>query len=190
MFNKNLFKKLKKEYDDFRRSRREVVRFANDALAKSKQAIFAFHRGNREGGENLLKEAENIFDYLNKKFKKNQAIRQEGALKAAHEEFLEAKFFGKVLQGEKLNFTKNLEISLESYLGALCDLTGELVRSAINKAAAGQAKEVEKIKKIIGDILEELVQFDLTGYLRTKYDQAKHNLKKIEEIYYDIKIRK
>lgn len=190
MFNKNLFKKLKKEHNNFVRSRREVVRLANDALAKSKQAIFAFHRDNFQGGEVLLKEAENIFGYLNKKFKRNQAIRQEGALRAAHEEFLEAKFFGKTSHGEKLDFVKEIEISLESYLGALCDLTGELVRSAINKAAAGQAEEVEKIKKIIEDILEELVQFDLTGYLRTKYDQAKHNLKKIEEIYYDIKIRR
>jgi predicted translin family RNA/ssDNA-binding protein len=190
MFNKNLFKKLKKEHNDFACSRREVVRLANEALAKSKQAIFAFQRGDYQKGDNLFRETENIFKYLDKKFRKNVAVRQEGALKAAHEEFLEAKFFGKTSRGEKLDFVKNIEISLESYLGALCDLTGELVRSAINKAAAGQAKEVEKIKKIIEDILGELIQFDLTGYLRTKYDQAKHNLKKIEEIYYDIKIRK
>lgn len=190
MFNKNFFKKLKKEHNSFALSRREVVRLANDGLAKSKQAIFAIHRGNHQGAESLLGEAENIFKYLDKKFKKNKAIKQEGSLKAAHEEFLEAKFFGKTSRGEKLDFIKSFEISLESYLGSLCDLTGELVRSAINKATVGQAKEVEKIKKIIGDILEELVQFDLTGYLRTKYDQAKHNLKKIEEIYYDIKIRK
>lgn len=190
MFNKNLFKKLKIQHNTFANSRREIIKRSNDALAKSKRAIFAFHRNDYEGGEILLKEAEDIFRYLNKKFKKNVVARQEGSLKAAHEEFLEAKFFGKVSHGEKLDFVKNVEISLESYLGALCDLTGELVRLAVNKAASGQDQKVEKIKKIIEDILEELIQFDLTGYLRTKYDQAKHNLKKIEEIYYDIKIRK
>jgi hypothetical protein len=30
----------------------------------------------------------------------------------------------------------------------------------------------------------------MTGYLRTKYDQAKGNLRKIEQIDYEIKIRK
>ena len=54
----------------------------------------------------------------------------------------------------------------------------------------GKYGEVKKIKEIINDIMTELVEFDLTGYLRTKYDQAKSNLKKIEQIDYEIKIRK
>ena len=37
--------------------------------------------------------------------------------------------------------------------------------------------------------MAELVEFDMTGYLRTKYDQAKRNLRKIEQIDYEIKIR-
>ena len=77
-----------------------------------------------------------------------------------------------------------------SYLGGICDATGELVRRAVNEAAAGNFGEVEKIKGIINDVIAELVQFDLTGYLRTKYDQAKGNLRKIEQINYEIKIRK
>ena len=38
--------------------------------------------------------------------------------------------------------------------------------------------------------MASLVEFDMTGYLRTKYDQAKSSLRKIEQIDYDIKIRK
>jgi predicted translin family RNA/ssDNA-binding protein len=81
-------------------------------------------------------------------------------------------------------------LGYESYLGGLCDLTGELVRRAVNRAAAGYAEEVSGIKAIIDDIMAELVAFDMTGYLRTKYDQAKGNLRKIEQISYEIKIRK
>lgn len=190
MFNKELFPTLKKEHQAYSSARREVIRLSNDALAKSKQAIFAFQRGDWQKGDDLLNEAEKSFQYLDKKYKKNVAVRQEGALKAAHEEFLEAKFFSQASRFKKIDFVKNIDISMESYFGALSDLTGELVRLAVNKAATGKSEEVEKIKKIIGDILYELLQFDLTGYLRTKYDQAKHNLKKIEEIHYDIKIRK
>jgi len=38
--------------------------------------------------------------------------------------------------------------------------------------------------------MSELVEFDMTGYLRTKYDQAKGNLRKIEQINYEINLRK
>jgi hypothetical protein len=38
--------------------------------------------------------------------------------------------------------------------------------------------------------MEQLVEFDMTGYLRTKYDQAKGNLRKIEQIHYEINLKK
>ena len=34
--------------------------------------------------------------------------------------------------------------------------------------------------------MSELIQLNLTGYLRTKYDAVKRNLKRIEEVMYDI----
>jgi len=37
--------------------------------------------------------------------------------------------------------------------------------------------------------MAELIEFDLAGYLRTKYDQAKTNLKKIEYIAYELKLK-
>jgi predicted translin family RNA/ssDNA-binding protein len=74
-------------------------------------------------------------------------------------------------------------------LGGICDTTGELVRRAVNEAARGNLDEVEKIHGIIDQILGELVEFDMTGYLRTKYDQARGNLRKIEQINYEVKLR-
>ena len=50
--------------------------------------------------------------------------------------------------------------------------------------------EVGKYKLIANDIMAELVEFDMTGYLRTKYDQAKGHLRKIEQVAYEVKLRK
>jgi Translin family. len=75
------------------------------------------------------------------------------------------------------------------YLAAL-RLTGEMVRLATNEAAAGNTGRVEELKGQVNEIMESLVEFDFTGYLRTKYDQAKGSLKKIEQINYEVKIRK
>ena len=93
------------------------------------------------------------------------------------------------LEGKAVTAFKETNLNYDSYLGGLCDLTGELVRRAVNQAAAGKTEEVEKMKKTISDVMAELVEFDMTGYLRTKYDQAKGNLRKIEQIDYEIKLR-
>ncbi len=35
----------------------------------------------------------------------------------------------------------------------------------------------------------QLIDFDMTGYLRTKYDQARGHLRKLEQMAYEIKLR-
>jgi len=57
-------------------------------------------------------------------------------------------------------------------------------------ATDGKFKEVKKIHQIADDIMAELVEFDMRSYLRTKYDQAKGHLRKIEQINYEINLRK
>ncbi len=127
-------------------------------------------------------------EYLDKKFGHNRLV-MEGAYKASVEEYVEAKMFNNFLAGKKVDKFPKAKIDYDSYLAGISDLTGEMVRMAVNQASRKNFKEVEKIKQAIGDILAELVAFDMTGYLRTKYDQAKTNLRKIEQIDYEIKIR-
>ena len=93
------------------------------------------------------------------------------------------------LKNEKVDFIKDVDLGLETYIGAICDFTGELVRKAVAMATAGKFKKVEKYKKVVEDVMGELIKFDMTGKLRTKYDDAKRNLRKIEEICYDIAIK-
>ena len=85
----------------------------------------------------------------------------------------------------------NLEISLsyEAYLGGLCDLVGELVRLATNRAAAGQLEAPAKLKIIAAKVLAILAPANFTGYLRTKYDQANSHLRKLEQMAYEIRLR-
>ncbi len=191
MINKKLFDYLTKKYNDFTKSRRILISETADILSASKQAIFAYHRKDEKEGDKLLKKAEEGLKSIDKRFiKKNPSLLLEGSLKAAQEEFMEAKFFNDVLKKKKLDLMKGVEINFESYFGGLCDLTGELVRKAVNLASEGKIREVKRLKKVIESIIKELIKFNLVGHLRVKYDQAKNNLKKIEEICYDIKIKK
>lgn len=189
MINKKFAQKLREDYSKHESERRQIISMSNIVLHDSKRVIFSLHRDDIKKANESLKELEKNLINLEKKFGQSRLL-QEGSYKAACEEYVEAKMYSLVLSGGKVDKIKDVNISYESYLGGICDLTGELVRLAINRAASGKPKEVEKIKMAINDILAELVEFDMTGYLRTKYDQAKGNLRKIEQVDYEIKIRK
>lgn len=187
--NKKFIEKLKKEYTEGEGERRQIISLSNVALHESKRAIFTLHRNEIEKAEEKLKEVEDVLQKLEKKFGLKR-INEEGSYKAAVEEYAEAKFFSFIVNRKKIDAIKEVKLEAISYLGGLCDTTGEMVRWAINEAAGGRPEKVEKIKNMINEIMSELVEFDMTGYLRTKYDQAKGNLRKIEQIDYEIKIRK
>ncbi len=189
MINKKFINKIKKDYDQANNERRQIISLSNIILHDSKRVIFALHRGDNKKAESSLAETEKMLKKLEIKFTFNR-ISQEGAYKAAVEEYVEAKMFYFIINNKKINFIKGIKINYDSYLGGICDAMGELVRLAINKASRGETEEVKKIKEIINDTMAELVEFDMTGYLRTKYDQAKGHLRKIEQINYEVNLRK
>ncbi|MFA6394014.1 MAG: hypothetical protein WCW25_04040 [Patescibacteria group bacterium] len=189
MLNKKFFAQLKKDYDRHEAERRQIISLANQILHDSKRVIFSLHREDRKKAGESLKEIEEKLIYLDKKFS-SARLYEEGSFKAAMEEYVEAKMYFKLLSGEKIDKIPKLKVGIESYIGGICDLTGELVRLATNEAARGKISEAERVKGMINAVMAELVEFDMTGYLRTKYDQAKTNLRKIEQIAYEIKIRR
>ncbi len=189
MINRRFIQGLKKKYDKQVSQRHQIIAQANSILHQSKRVIFALHREDKKRAEELLAEVENDLRRLETEFGYARLI-QEGAYAAAAEEYVEAKMLWRLVNNQKIDKIKTVQVSLEAYLGGICDVTGELIRQATNFAAAGDFAAVDRIKKIISDILAELVEFNMTGYLRTKYDQAHRNLRKIEQMDYEIKIRK
>ncbi|MBI4135396.1 hypothetical protein HY477_01535 [Candidatus Uhrbacteria bacterium] len=189
MLNQKLFSRLKKEYDTYESARRELIGISNTALSKAKQAIFALHRDDMSAADALLQEVEHTFGNLEKQFKVLPELRYEGAYRAALEEYVEGKLFYEWMRMGKVMELKGMRIDADSYLAGLSDLTGELTRKAVQRATQGRTQEVEKLAEVVRDVVEQLIKFDLTGYLRTKYDQAKQNLRRVEEVLYDIKMR-
>lgn len=188
--NAGLLKHLKKEFDTYAQARRDLIEIANRALSKAKQAIFALHRDDEKSAAALLSEVENTFRGLEKVFKNVDGLRWEGAYRAALEEYAEAKLFYEFMASGKVMEIKTVPLDADTYFAGLSDLTGELTRKVVQRATQGRTKEVEKLAEVVRAIVGELIKFDLTGYLRTKYDQAKQNLRRVEEVLYDIKMRR
>jgi translin len=190
VFNKKLFQKLLSDYQSYDRLREEAQKICRVILRHSKQAIFALHRDEMKKSREILDGAEQLFLNLEKLQEKHKKLSFEGFFCEAAEEFVEAKMFYEFLTSGEVDFKSKIKLTPDQYLGGVCDLTGEILRKAVVAATLCEFKRISLYQKAISEILSELIKFDLVGKLRPKYDEAKRNLKKMEEIMYDVKMRK
>ncbi len=189
MLNTSLINYLKKLYKTKEDERFKIINLSNPILHDSKRIIFALHRNENKKAETELKKLETKISAMQKKFGWER-LEKEGSYKAAIEEYLEAKLFFNWLNDKKIEKIKKLKLSHNSYLGALSDLCGEIARFCINEAAKHNLIAVEKSFKDVSTIVSSLTEFDFTGYLRTKYDQSRNHLRKIEQINYEVNLKK
>jgi predicted translin family RNA/ssDNA-binding protein len=188
MIDVKFLETLKTNYRANESERRQIISASNNILFEAKKTIFALQRDDFKAATTKLSDMEAALKNLASRFG-TERLQREGAYKAAVEEYLEGKTFFLVIKNKKIAAVEDLKLDYEGYLGGVCDMIGELVRYATNRAAAGKFGEVAKIKKVSEDIMSQLIDFDMTGYLRTKYDQARGHLRKLEQMAYEIKLR-
>ncbi len=188
MLDKNLVKKLKKDYQLQEKERRQIIRQSNEILFQSKKAIFALHRNNNEEADSKIIELTKSLRKMEKDFSPKR-LQTEGAFQAAAEEYVEAVCFQAIVKEQRIKKIKDLNLNHYSYVGGICDLIGEMLRYSTNQVSQGNFKIVNKLKNQAQDIMAELANFDFTGYLRTKYDQGSGHLRKLEQMSYDIKLK-
>ena len=189
MLSKPYIQKIKKEYLDYAQKRREVIKMSGDALHFAKRVIFAVHRHDQKEAQTKLEQAEQILKDLNKQFRNEKDLFDEGAYRAALEEYVEAKLFFEFVKTGKMNEIKTVPIESDVFLAGICDVPGELQRFAVNSATARNFKAVHECKLAAEEIIGELMEFDLTSYLRTKFDQAKQALHRLEQVEYEVTLK-
>ncbi|MBI4435363.1 hypothetical protein HY630_01715 [Candidatus Uhrbacteria bacterium] len=163
---------------------------SNDALSKSKRAIFALHRDDLTEAGGLLAQAEAQFKVIEKTFRTIPELKEEGSYRAALEEYAEAMLFAGYLRTGRIVVLDARANQPAIYLAGLSDATGELVRYATRQVTLGHPEVVREVQEVVSMVIEFMLDLDLTGYLRTKFDQAKKNLSRLEQMTYDLAIRR
>ncbi|KAG4075334.1 hypothetical protein HA402_003125 [Bradysia odoriphaga] len=81
-------------------------------------------------------------------------------------------------------------LDIEDYLMGLLQLASELSRFAINSVTLGDYERPLNISRFVGDLSSGFRLLNLKNDgLRKRFDALKYDVKKIEEVVYDIKIR-
>ncbi len=189
MLDKKFFQEVRKELLNYAQKRRDVIKFAGDAQFLSKKTIFALQAGSIDEAKKTLNEAKKILLELSKKFKATADLFDEGSFKAALEEFVEASLFLFFVENKTITKIKDLKIDSDIYIGGLCDVPGEILRFAIKSATERNIKEVKRCYAAAEEIINELVDMNLTGYNRQKFDQAKQSLNRLQQIVYEVSLK-
>jgi len=186
MLNKKEFNKIREDMHKLDLKREEIIQTSREIITVSKQIIYAAQR-------NDLNEAESAISKIKDKVKKLKKVNlstDTNINSVAFQEYVEAIAFYEFVKHGKIPTRASLGVSAEDYLSGLCDLTGELVRKAIFDVIHKNFKEAEKIKELVHDIYGEFLKLHLrNGELRKKSDSIKWNLKKLEEVMYDVAMK-
>ncbi len=171
------------------RLRRELQQSAAEVLSASKRSIFALHREDPAASAKELEVAAEAIKRGWKIVKEEKLLAQEGSWRAAREEYAEASLLADYVKKGSLQTHPDQDQDPDIFIGGLSDFLGELVRLATLAATRGDRAPIERFYKDAVELMDFLLQMDLTGHLRTKVDQAKQHVRKLEEIRYDLSLR-
>ncbi len=169
--------------------RRELQHCSAEVLSSSKRSIFALHREDSVASKREFLVAEQAIQAGWKIVAEEALLAQEGSWRAAREEYTEAALLAEYLAKGSLQTHPDKDKDPDIFIGGLSDFLGELVRLAVLAATRGDRAPIEQFYQDAVELMDFLLQMDLTGHLRTKVDQAKQHVKKLEEIRYDMSLR-
>jgi len=168
--------------------RRNLIKHSGDALHLAKRAIFSIHRDVNHEAQLRLDAAQDHLLTLESMIDECPSLSDEGSYRAAVEEFVEAYSLIQFVRCEAIR-TIPIRVSDEAYLAGMADVVGELYRLSIRAATNNDHDTVIRARQAAEEIIGELIECELTSYLRTKFDQAKGALAKIEHVVYDLSLR-
>lgn len=186
-FEKRELDKIEKQLRLYDELRDEVIKKSREIIKQSKIVINSVHR--EEDSDKGLEQLNTLKEEMDQILGKTTGLKNEGSAKVAYQEFVEARLMTNFRSKEKMLWSE-LGVDEEAFLLGLCDLTGELARMAVRKATSKEFDEVKRAYDCIEEAHSFFLKLDLrNSELRKKSDQVKWNLKKTEEILYDISLR-
>ncbi len=190
MLDKKDLEKIKGRIEAFEAQRDSVIKQSREIVKLSKKVIYAVHRNDMKSAEKAVSEMKSGMEKL-EGFVDHPKLMSSGSFKVAVQEYVEALCFFELMKNNHIPPNSELGLDPEFYLMGLIDLTGELVRKAINSAINDDYDTSVKLKGLVSDLYDELMLFDFAGgELRKKFDSIKYDLKKLDDLVLSLKLSK
>ena len=162
------------------------MNLSNQLRILAKTTISFLVKDNTDTAEKNIAPMAKLFNDIQTKIKKNPHLYSVGGINDGLEEYVEAILLYQYISNQPLSNINKLNIMPEVYLSGLSDMTGELVRLARKHEDQARA-----IHDYIAKIYDLLIPISITrnSQVRSKLETVGNNLKKLEDIMYDLKLR-
>ena len=173
-------------YNKFNQDRSSCLNLSNQLRIIAKMTINLLLRDKLEMANKNLMPMAKLFGDIQAKIKKNPHLYSVAGINEGIEEYIEAVLLLEYIDNQPLSSLDKFKIMPEVYLGGLSDMTGELVR-----LARKHNKQAKTIHDYIAKIYDSLIPVSITrnSQVRAKLETVGNNLKKLEDIIYDLKLR-
>lgn len=185
----NIWRRIITQHTRFEEVRAQAQNMAAVVLREAKKNIHLLVHGRLSNISEKLRKLKNDVSALLKMVKQNPLLHHVSAIDDAIEEYVEFAILASFLEGDKNMAAASVKaVESEALIGGMADATGELVRIARAKM---DEKEGEKIREHIISVYHHLLDLSISrnGKLRSKTEDVKRNLLRMEEILFDIKLR-
>lgn len=181
---KNLDKivnKIEKSIDDKDKIREQALRITREIIIGCRKAIQNIHQNLLEEAQDYIKKASNNLQELYRITKNHPELYHAGFVENAAQELVEASCLYNIINGEDLPDPDELQTTYSSYLLGLCDLVGELRRSALDSIRNNKTKEADNYLNMMQNIYDVIIRFDYPSALipiRKKQDMVRNLIEK------------
>jgi len=160
---KNLEKiveKIEKNIDDKDKVREQALRAAREIIIGCRKAIQCIHQSLMKEAKNNIKKSSVKLQKLYDLTKGYPDLYHAGFIENAAQEFVEASCLYNIMQDKDLPDPDEIQTTYTSYLLGLCDLVGELRRSAIDSIRAGEQEKADEFLSMMEEIYDVIIRFD------------------------------
>jgi translin len=181
---KNLDKivdKIEKSIDGKDKIREQALRSSREIIIGCRKAIQLIHQDSLKNANNNIKKASTKLQSLYELTKNYPELYHAGFVENAAQELVEAQCFYNVMKGKNLPDPDEIKTTYSSYLMGLCDLVGELRRTALDSIRSGKAKDADNYLSMMDDIYDVIIRFDYPSGLipiKKKQDMVRGMIEK------------
>ena len=172
---KNLDKivnKIEKKIDGKDKVREQALRFSRDIIISCRKAIQSVHQNKIKDAQNNIKKANSNLKTLYDITKPHPELFHAGFVENAAQELVEASCFYNIITGKELPDPDEMQTTYSSYLMGLCDLVGELRRTALDSIRKGESKKADEYLNMMEEIYDVIIRFDYSsGFIPIKKKQ-------------------
>ena len=158
---KNLDKivdKIEKSIDGKDKIREQALRSSREIIIGCRKAIQLIHQESMKNALSNIKKASTKLQGLYELTKGYPELFHAGFVENAAQEVVEANCLYNIMKGKELPDPDKIKTTYSSYLMGLCDLVGELRRTALDSIRTGKAKEADNYLNMMEEIYDVIIR--------------------------------